>query len=166
MQFQVDDWVYCPGLGIGRVIGLVTKSFSEAEGELYYEVSAAESTVWVQASTGSSHGLRPLTGKSELAHFRHVLRGQPATLHANFRQRQLDVRQQFRRGTLQAMCELVRDLNGRAWHKPLSETENEALRKSSNALCSEWAAADGVSVDQATTEVHALLREARHAYQA
>lgn len=165
MPFQVDDQVVYPAFGVGRIVGLVPKTFMETESRLYYEVSGDRSTVWVQVEEGAARGLRRLTRKDELAHFRAVLRSRPLVLNPDFRQRQLEVRSQLRPGTLQGLCEVVRDLRGRSWLKPLNETDSDALRLSTDSLCREWAAADTVSIGQATTEVNTLLLEARHAYQ-
>jgi CarD family transcriptional regulator len=165
MGFQIGDWVVYPAIGVGRIVGLMAKSLYNAESRLYYEVTGEGGTVWVQVDQPAAGGLRHLTRKSELAHLRQVLRGQPAALNGDFRQRRLDLREQLRRGTLQTLCEVLRDLRGRAWGKPLSENEATALRTCSDALCREWAAADNISVTQATTEVNALLLEGRQAYQ-
>jgi RNA polymerase-interacting CarD/CdnL/TRCF family regulator len=121
--------------------------------------------VWVQVEEGAARGLRRLTRKDELAHFRAVLRSRPLALNPDFRQRQLDVRSRLRPGTLQGLCEVVRDLSGRSWLKPLNEADLATLRLSSESLCREWAAADSVSIGQATTEVNTLLLEARRIYQ-
>jgi RNA polymerase-interacting CarD/CdnL/TRCF family regulator len=165
MPFQVDDQVVYPAFGVGRIVGLVTKTFLESEGRLYCEISGERSTVWVQVEGGAAHGLRRLTRKDELAHFRAVLRSRPLVLNPDFRQRQLDVRSQLRPGTLQGLCEVVRDLSGRSWLKPLNEADSATLRSSTDSLCREWAAADTVSIGQATTELNTLLLEARRAYQ-
>jgi CarD family transcriptional regulator len=163
MSFEINDWVVYPAFGVGRIVGLVRQSFSEAESQLYYEVTGEQGTVWVQVDNAATPRLRPLTRQDELAEFRRVLRGQPLALSADFRQRRQDLRDRLRRGTLQALCEVVRDLSGRAWHKPLSESETESLRNSVDAVCREWAAANRVSLEQASTEVNELLLEARRA---
>jgi RNA polymerase-interacting CarD/CdnL/TRCF family regulator len=74
------------------------------------------------------------------------------------------VRGRLKSGSLQAMCEVVRDLSGRGWHKTLNDSDTTALRRSSTALCEEWAAAAGITPAQATTEVNDLLTEARQKY--
>jgi len=165
MPFQIDDQVVYPAFGVGRVVGLVTKSFSAAGSRLYYEVSGYRTTAWVEVDRGAAVGLRPLTRRDELAHFRSVLRGRPAALNTDFRQRQLEVRSQLRRGTLQGACEVVRDLSGRGWIKPLNEADASVLRTTLEALCQEWAASDSVSLERATAEVNGLLREARQTFQ-
>jgi RNA polymerase-interacting CarD/CdnL/TRCF family regulator len=166
MAFKVDDQVVYPAFGLGRIVGLVPKTFLEAETQMYYEVSGDRSTVWVQVDEGSARGLRRLTRQDELAHYRDVLRGRPVVLNQDHRQRQMDLRSQLKQGTLQSVCEMVRDLSARGWNRPLTETDSLALRRSREALCQEWAAADGVSISQATAELASLLLEARTNFQA
>jgi CarD family transcriptional regulator len=165
MTYQIGDWVVYPAFGVGRITDQMAKSLYEGESRLYYEVTGAGGTVWVLADEAAASGLRHLTRQDELVRLRDVLRGQPVALNSDFRQRRLDLREQVRRGTLQALCEVLRDLSGRAWGKPLSENDSNALRTSSIALCREWAAADKVSIEQATTEVNALLLQGRQAHE-
>ena len=62
------------------------------------------------------------------------------------------------------ICEVVRDLSGRGWLKPLSSYDAEALRKSSNSLYEEWAAVERFSLAEASVEVTGLLQQARRAF--
>jgi RNA polymerase-interacting CarD/CdnL/TRCF family regulator len=164
MPFQIDDRVAHASHGVGRIVGLVTKRFFEAEARLYYEVAMSKSTVWAPVEAGPANGLRPLTPKAELPHYRGVLRNCPIPLTQDFRQRRLELLNRLRVGSFEAMCEVVRDLTARSWHKVLSESDADSLRKTREGVCQEWAAADGVSLGQATEEVEALLLESRRAY--
>lgn len=165
MPFKVDDIVVYPAFGIGRVVGLVNKSFFEAETQLYYEVLGDRSTVWVQVDEGSARGLRRLTRQDELPHFRTVVGSQPLTLNQDHRQRQTDLRGQLKLGTMQGLCEIVRDLSARGWAKPLNEMDARALRMSREAVSKEWAVAEGIPIPQATAELSALLSEGRTKFQ-
>jgi RNA polymerase-interacting CarD/CdnL/TRCF family regulator len=165
MTFKIDDRVVYPAFGIGRVVGVVTKSFFEAESQSYYEVIGDHSTVWVQVDEGSARGLRRLTRADELAGYRRVVGGQPVALNQDHRQRQLDLKGRLKLGTMQSLCEMVRDLSARSWAKPLNEMDSLALRRSREAVCREWAAAANVPVLQATAELTALLLEGRQKYQ-
>lgn len=165
MPFQVDDRVVYPAFGLGRIVGLVTKSLMGAEAKQYYEVSGERSTVWVQVDPDSDRGLRRLTRRDELAHYRGVVGSQPVVLNPDHRQRQSDLRGQLKLGTLQALCEIVRDLSARGWVKPLGESDSQALRRSRDALLQEWAAADGIPLTQASAELNGLLSAARRVYQ-
>jgi RNA polymerase-interacting CarD/CdnL/TRCF family regulator len=161
MPFKTDDRVVYPGFGVGRIVGLVSKSFFEADTQMYYEVLGERSTMWVQVDESQARGLRRLTRKDELAKYRAVLRSRPVALNADHLQRRSDLRSQLKRGALQDLCEMVRDLSARGWHKPLGEADSLALRKSRDALCQEWAAANEVPLADATSEINALLLEAR-----
>lgn len=166
MSFQIDQRVVYPSFGLGRITGRVTKCFFDSDMQDFYEVVGEYSTVWVQVSEAAARGLRRLTQKAELPHFRTVLRGQPAKMNPDARQRHRAMSARLKRGTMQDLCEIVRDLSAYGWQASLSEYDLVGLNKSRHWLCLEWAAADGVSLAQATTEVNDLLREARHIHQA
>ena len=165
VPFEIDDKVVYPAIGLGRIVGLVEKTLTGAGAQWYYEVSGERSTVWVQVDQISGHGLRRMTRQDELPHYRRVVGGQPVALNPDHRQRQSDLRGQLKLGTLQSLCEIVRDLSARGWIKPLGESDSQSLRRSRAALSQEWAAADGVSVPQASAELNALLVAARNTYQ-
>ena len=165
MPFKIDEQVVYPAFGIGRVAALVTKSFFEAESQIYYEVTGDRSTVWVQVNECAARGLRRLTRPDELAHFRDVVGGQPVSLNQDHRQRQVELRGQFKLGTMQGLCEMVRDLSARSWLKPLNEMDSRALRMSRDAICEEWAATENIPLPEATAELAGLLLEGRNKFQ-
>src|SRR3954470_17930997 len=96
MPFKIDEQVVYPAFGIGRIAALVTKSFFEAESQMYYEVTGDRSTVWVQVDESAARGLRRLTRPDEIAHYRGVVSGRPASLNQDHRQRQLELRGQLK----------------------------------------------------------------------
>jgi CarD family transcriptional regulator len=164
MSFQVEDRVVHPAHGVGSVIGLVTRTFSGAATRQYYEVAIHQGTVWVPVEASASAGLRSLTQKADLTHYRAVLASRPAALTPDHRQRRLELLGRLKPGLFQDACEVVRDLTARGWQKALGETDSTTLRQAREGLCREWAAADGVSVGDATREVDALLSEGRRIY--
>ncbi len=165
MPFEIDEQVVCPAYGVGRVVGLVMKQYLQEEARLYYEIEIGKSTVWVQVeAAGRVRGLRPITPKADLAHYRDVLRSRPVSFTTDARHRQLEVVSRLRMGTFLDMCEVVRDLSARGWDRPPGDTEFALLRKTRDALCEEWMASEGVSMLTAIAEVDALLGEARQTY--
>lgn len=165
MPFQVDDSVVHPAHGVGRITRLVTQRFGAAAARLYYEVATQQSTVWVPVEAPPASGLRSVTLRSELGHYRSVLKGRPLSLIPDHRQRRMYLLDRLKGGSFQSLCDVVRDLTARAWNKPLNEMDSGTLRKAHGDLCQEWAVAEGVSVLQATEEVNALLLEGRRTYQ-
>lgn len=165
VPFQIDDRVVHPAHGIGRIAALVTQRFAQAEVSLYYEITIQRGTVWVPVEASTTSGLRLLTPRAELGHYRDALRSRPLSLNPDHRQRRAYLLSRLKVGSFQDMCDVVRDLTARRWYKRLSEQDSVLLRKTQDDLCQEWAASEGVSILKATEEVNALLLEGRQAYQ-
>ncbi len=163
MAFKVDDWVVHQKHGVCRVVKIEIRQFAAGDEHLYYEISIPNGTVWVQVDASSS-GLRKLTNKEDLARYRDILKGRPEKLNADYRKRQSELADRVRQGSLQARCEVVRDLSALGWDKPLGEQNSTLLRIAHQALYQEWAMADGVSLSEATQEVSALLQEGKSLY--
>lgn len=166
MNFRIEQRVAYPAFGLGRVAALVPKSYLDPEVNECYEVVGEHSTIWVQVSEAAARGLRRLTRQGELPLYRSLLRTAPAQLSADASSRFRDSQQRIKGGTLQALCEIVRDLSAYGWRKPMGEYDMLTLKKSRHWLCQEWAAADGVSLSQATAEIDSLLLAGRQALQA
>lgn len=165
MAFKVGDRVVVASHGVGQIVRLEEKRFTGAEQRLYYEVSTPTSTIWVPVEDGPAARLRAVTPRNELNRYRAVLRGQPAELNKDRRQRQMDVAQRLKQGSFQALCEVARDLNASGWRKPLNETDASLLKAAMDNVSREWAASENVAVADAAREISALLQEAREAHQ-
>jgi CarD family transcriptional regulator len=151
--------------GVGRIVQLAEQEFAGVSG-LYYEVAAEKSTFWVRAAARPGEGaeLRPVADSAVLARCRRLLKGKPASLNADHRERQVEVAARLKSGAFLDLCEVVRDLTARGWRKPLNDADAGQLRKVRERLCQEWAAAEGRSPHDAAQEMDALLRTAREAY--
>lgn len=159
-DFKVGDMVVHPSHGVGKIAKLESKQLA-GSARLYYEVITQKSTVWVPVDAGTVLGMRPLTSKHDLTRFRRILKNRPAHLDDDHRKRRLDIADRLKDGSLEAVCELVRDLSARGWRKPLNESDTATLRKAREKLFQEWAAADGVPVADAIRDVEHVLSEAR-----
>jgi RNA polymerase-interacting CarD/CdnL/TRCF family regulator len=164
MTFAVHDRVVHPSHGIGTVVRLATRQFDAGATRLYYEIALNKGTIWVPAD-GDAGGLRLLTAKGDLARYRSLLSSRPAALAVDHRQRQLEVSERLKGGTLRARCEVVRDLTAYSWKKPLCQSSAVLLRKAQEALDEEWAAAAEVPVHEVARQVQALLLEGRRAFE-
>ncbi len=166
MQFKVGERVVHPAHGIGRIVKIEEKRLFGGEARLYYEVATPKNTIWVPIEAGKTVGLRPLMTKDDLTRFRGILKSRPTTLNKDHRQRHLELMDRLKQGSLQVICEVVRDLTARTWQKPLNEADTISLRKAHDQLCQEWAAAKDVSTAQASEEIAELLSETRRMHAA
>jgi RNA polymerase-interacting CarD/CdnL/TRCF family regulator len=164
MRFRTNDWLVHPQYGVGRVVKLETKQIGLGTRLEYYEIAISTGTVWVPVE-GHPSGLRKVTLKDDLGRYRVVLKGRPTPLAADHKQRHLTLVERLKESTLQAKCEVVRDLMAFRWSKSLNESSSMMLRSTRHFLCSEWAAAEGLSIAEATDEIDALLLEGKATYE-
>jgi len=71
----------------------------------------------------------------------------------------LDISNRLKAGSLQMVCEVVRDLTARGARKRLTQLDTDTLRRARAELEQEWAAAAGISIADAGAEIDALLGE-------
>ena len=163
MRFQIDDRLVHAQHGLGRVIKLEMKQFSQGKTQEYYEIAITTGTIWVPVE-GSSSGLRKITSKVDLDRYRSLLRACPTPLAPNHKERHLSIVERLKESSFQVICEVVRDLIAFSWNKPLNESSSTLLRRNHQLLCAEWAAAEGQPLSKATNEVDTLLLEGKKTY--
>lgn len=161
MQFKIGDLVVLPVYGIGHIRAIEEKRFSEQGARLYYKVVLTKSSVWIPVEAHEVSGLRPVTIKSELDHYRNLLQSPPIPLEKNHHRRHRDLVSRLKKGTFQIICEVVRDLTARGWRKPLGQADTTLLQKTRQKLYQEWATAAGISTTEAIKEIDSLLLTAR-----
>lgn len=163
MRFISNDSLVHPQFGVGRVVGLEIKQVGQGKRQEYYEIAISTGTVWVPVE-GHPSGLRKVTPKNQLGRYRNLLRSRPTPLAADHKQRSTTLVERLKDSTLQARCEVVRDLMAFRWSNSLNETNSMILRNTRHFLCSEWAAAGGLSISEATLEIDSLLHEGKEIY--
>jgi RNA polymerase-interacting CarD/CdnL/TRCF family regulator len=164
MAIEVNDWVVHPRHGVGRVVKSEMRQFDSRDRQLYYQIALTTGTLWVPVG-GPPSGLRKLTDRGELARYRGVLKGRPLPLPAEHRERRNVLVERVSEGSFLAWCEAVRDLSALGWRKALNESDTAMLRKTRGELCTEWAAAEGVSIMEATHEVENALLDGRKVHE-
>jgi CarD family transcriptional regulator len=161
MQFKVGDFVVHPVYGVGDIVRIEEKRFSDTGARFYYEIALPRSTIWIPVDAQETVGLRLVTARSDLGQYRDVLKSPPVPLNKDQSQRNVELANRLKQGSFPEMCEVVRDLTASNWRKPLASVDKATLRKTRERLSQEWAAADGISVTEATKEINALLRASR-----
>ncbi len=158
MQFKVGDVVVHPAQGLGTIVKIEEREFSDKGPRLYYQITLPKSTLWIPVKASEVAGLRLATGSGELDRYRDLLKSSPVPLHQNHTQRHLQLTDRLKEGSFQAMCEVVRDLTAWGRQKRLGAADNATLQKTRDSLYQEWARAAGVATTAATKEVESLLR--------
>ncbi len=165
MQFKIGDNVVHPVYGVGHIVQIEARKFSEKGERQYYKVTLSRSTLWIPVDKAQAAiGLRLVTAKQDLEQYRTLLQSQPVPFNTHKPQLwHLELTTRLKQGAFPTMCEVVRDLTVLDWRKPLGATNKAILRKTQEKLCQEWATAADISLAEAAREIETLLQTAQEA---
>ena len=159
MQFKAGDSVVHPIYGVGYIVMIEEKQFSDIRTRLYYRITLSiRHTIWIPVEAQSTIGLRLVTAKSNLDQYRNLLKSHPTPTNKPNSQRYVELISRLKKGSFQVMCEVVRDLTVSSRQKSLGSTDRAILLKTRENLCQEWAVAAGISNIEAIKEIDALLQ--------
>lgn len=161
-MFNIGDRVVHPQHGLGEVVKLEDRKFGSGVMRRYYEVSILNegTTLWVPL-VPPDYSLRKLAERSEIELCRAILASQPEPLKDDPRTRQARLAERLKQGTILVQCEVVRDLYAFGEHKSLYGSMAGFFRQTQNVLCEEWAAVEGITLEEAVQEVTNLLNKSR-----
>ncbi len=164
MQFNIGDNVVHPVYGVGHIVRIEQKKFSDKGVRQYYKVTLSASTLWIPVDQAhASIGLRLVTARQDLEQYRNLLQSPPMPFDDEKPQQwHIELTSRLKEGTFPAMCEVVRDLTALDCKKPLGATNKAILRKTQGKLCQEWATAADISVTEAAKEIESLLQAAQN----
>lgn len=157
MDLKAGDTVVHPTHGVGKIVRLEEKEISGSTVR-HYLLAIGTTMVWVPIKPDGSTTLRAVTAKRELDNGRKVLKSRPATIEREHKQWRLDTLARLTPGSFQVSCEVVRDLTSLGWYRAMGEIDSSMLQKVRGNLRREWAAASGLSLQDAILEMDALLR--------
>jgi CarD family transcriptional regulator len=163
MQFKTGDFIVHPVYGVGHIVTIEEKQFSEKGARLYYKITLPRRTVWIPVEVHAAIGLRLVTAKRDLDQYRNLLKSSPVPLHKNHHRRHLELISRLKQGSFQVLCEVVRDLTAWGWQKPLGPSDTATLQRTRESLFQEWTMAAGVPMTEAIKEVESLLRTSQQA---
>lgn len=163
MQLKIGDQVVHPAFGIGHIVELEQKQFYQEGAHMYYKITRHKDSMWLRVEAQETSGLRLVTPKSELTHYRDLLKSSPTPFNTDHQQQQRDLVSRLKQGSFQGVCEVMRDLTAWGWQKPLGQADATTLLKTQDSIYQEWATAADISVIEATKEVDSLLLAARPA---
>jgi len=160
MELKIGDQVVHPKYGVGNVVGLQEREFEPGMLRMYYEIAIRGTTLWISLEM-PTFGLRKLTVRSEISRCRKILASHPAPLIEDHRQRQAEMSDRLKLGSIAAHCEVVRDLYAYFGDKPSSGKLGVFLHDTQEVLCQEWAEVEGISLMEATQQVNTLLEKGK-----
>ncbi|MEJ2349532.1 MAG: CarD family transcriptional regulator [Anaerolineales bacterium] len=157
MTFQVGDQVVHWSFGLGAIIQLDEKELSGRTGR-YYVVQIRDLTLWVPINETGEHCLRLLTPARDFQRLFEILASPGEPLSPNRFERKTQLTERMKDGTLESICQVVRDLASYMQTKRMNENDTSTWKRARSFLLDEWSAALSVPVRRAERELMELLR--------
>jgi len=161
MTFQVGDKVVHWAYGLGEVIQLDEKRLA-GKTTLYYVVKVKDLTLWVPVEEADTRKLRLPTAETEFEGLFNILRGEGEVLSEDRMERRGQLTERLREGSLESICQLIRDLNSFGYKKKLNESDSQILERACKMLLDEWHLSLAIPVPEAQRELDRLLEEGRN----
>jgi RNA polymerase-interacting CarD/CdnL/TRCF family regulator len=158
MEFQIGDKVVHRSYGVGEILQYDEKTLS-GQTEMYYVVRINDLTIWVPVNGSGECSLRPTTPAAEFEHLFEILGNSGEALSIDRLERRTELIDRLRRGTLESICRIIRDLMFLRRQKKLNEHDNLVLERAQNLFVEEWVLALAVPRTYAQRELKRILAD-------
>jgi len=156
MGFQIGDWVVHCTHGLGQVLAIEERMNNKMTA-LYYMVKLSDLTIWVPADENQNSRLRRPANAVE---FRELLASLSATadqLPDDRRQRNLQLKEMLKDGSVESMCRVLRNLAAYRHHRTWSEYDSALMNRVQKTLIGEWSFIFSINPLDAEVELQRLL---------
>ena len=156
MGFQIGDWVVHCTHGLGQVLAIEERA-NNNKTALYYMIQLKDLTIWVPADENLNSRLRFPASAEEFKKFLAILSGSAEKLLDDRRQRNLQLLEILKDGSVESMCKVLRDLAAHRHHRTWNEYDSALMNRVQKALIVEWSFSLSVSPLDAEIELQKLL---------
>jgi RNA polymerase-interacting CarD/CdnL/TRCF family regulator len=156
MGFQIGDWVVHCNHGLGQVLAIEERT-NNNKTALYYMVQLKDLTIWVPADENLNSRLRFPVSSEELRRLLATLSGPAEKLLDDRRQRNLQLLEMLKDGSVESMCRVLRNLAAHRHHRSWSEYDSALMTRVQKALIGEWSFILSVSPLDAEVELQKLM---------
>lgn len=153
-----SDWIVHNYHGVGQIKAVETKTIAGKKGK-YFRVKTKDREFWIPVEDSQTSNIRPLVSHQELLKTLKIFSRPPEELEKDYRARQRQIDEFRSKGTLMAVCRLVRDLWARRMQKSLNDSEERTLEFYQKILLEEWSLSAEVPLEDANRSLKHLLKE-------
>jgi RNA polymerase-interacting CarD/CdnL/TRCF family regulator len=156
MDFRVGDVVVHWAYGLGKIVQLEEKNLS-GDASMFYVVKIRDMTLWVPIKETGESCLRMLTPARDFQELFLILGSPGEPLSTDRLERKLHLADLMKKGTLKAVCQVIRDLTYQKRTKKLNDNDNTILNRAKSFLLDEWSICLAVPVKQVEQELRGIL---------
>lgn len=158
MVFQIGEKVIHSSFGFAEIIGIENKVIT-GNTQQYYVVKTKDMLIWVPLSEKTPTKLRQPSSKKDFQECFNILRSKYSPFSTDRNIRKTSILSKMNHGTLNALCEIIRDLSFYKFSNKINDSEKIILEKAILVLTDEWGFAFSITTSQARTELNKLLTE-------
>ena len=158
MQFQIGDSVVHTTYGLGVIVEIDQKVIAGNPTDCYV-LEVGELTIWVPVKRGDSSSLRLLTPASRFGELFDILRSPSQPLASDRLMRRNYLVEQLKDGSLEAICQVVRDLTALKRSGKMNDHDKTILVRAEKFLLSEWEVVLSATALQAEQKLRQLLSD-------
>jgi|OpeIllAssembly_1097287.scaffolds.fasta_scaffold334304_2 CarD family transcriptional regulator len=156
MKFRIGDTVIHLTYGLGEIIDIDEKELFGRK-ERYYVVQVQNLSLWVPIHQEDQGSLRYPTPAHEFERLITILNSPGEPLADDRLERKNQLLQKMRDGTLESICQVIRDLTYHRKTKKLNDNDVSTLNQAKNFLSNEWGFSLSIPCSQAGRELDQLL---------
>jgi len=156
-EFDLGDYVVCPGHGVGQVMSVEEKNIGNKIMS-YYMVKIVANGMTVMVPTNSKDGIRNLVTNHEIDDVFNLLQDHDVTLdRSTWNRRHRDYLQKVKTGSLLEIADVLRSLLLLKLSKKLSYGERQMLDQCRELLVKEIALSSGYEEQEVTGKIESIF---------
>jgi CarD family transcriptional regulator len=149
VAFSVGDKVVHPRYGPGRIVDVERWDVIDGERTYYViEIPDQALTVRLPVVRADEVGVRSAMSPSRLSQVLSTLRSKPSELPDDYKERQEQIDEKVRGGTVMQLAQVVRDLTWHGERAHLTKRDSDLLRQGQDLLAAEMALVSGEDISE------------------
>ena len=156
MEYQIGDWVMHCTHGLGQIMAIEERTINEVQ-SLYYMVKVADLTTWVPMDENVKNRLRLPNDAAGFMESISVLSEPAESLSSDYRQRNLQINDTLKNGSVESYCKVIRDLAAHRKGHLSSDHDNVLMKHAQNILIGEWSFSLSITLDAAQLELNRFI---------
>ena len=158
-RFNPGDFVVYPTHGVGKVVDITQSEVGGQKLELIaVNFDKDRMTMRIPMTSVGKTNLRPLSSKDIMDTALQSLKGKPKVKKTMWSRRAQEYDAKINSGDPCQIAEVVRDLNKPADKGEQSYSERQVFENAFSRLVHEYAACEGISIDDATNKIQDILK--------
>ena len=158
LEYSVGDWLVHALYGIGQIVAVETKFFSQQE-QVCYKVKTKDSTFWVPVDQIDNKRVRSLAAPERIKRALQVLEKPPRPLSTDYKKRDKQIIEAKSDRSLRSRMELIRDLTVYEKKNGLSKSNRDTLERIRQRFLEEWSVCMEIELKEARQQLDRMLRE-------